>query len=290
MRMKSTRTLAMRTIAMPTFATRTPLRLAPVLAGAALLAGLVATGPAAAQSADSDPWHGIKVLVTPPDDGSAYDEAQQPAAGAPAEPPAASTDVGADGSEPSLWTSLDLGLGGAAPEPEPEAKKDTPPAWLLPGPAPKVKQGKLPTELEVKQGYTSLSVSSSASTTAPVSSALERNPGSGSGELKGRVGVGQDNLTIYGTGTVGASASGTTPSLYDSMAVGSTYSVPLAPLGLGDEKFGASVEVNNSQQLTTGVELRAPAGSYERFISVQRQVGPDSDPSGVVKAGVLGKF
>ena len=277
MRMKSTRT----------FATRTPLRLAPLLAGAALLASLAVAAPAAAQSAD--PWHGIKVLVTPPDDGAAYDEAQQPAAGAPAEPPAASTDVGEDGSEPSLWTSLDLGLGGAAPEPESEAK-ETPPAWLLPGPAPKVKQGKLPTELKLKQGYTSLSVTSSASTTAPVSSALERNPGSGSGELKGRVGVGQDNLTVYGTGTVGASASGTTPSVYDSMAVGSTYSVPLAPLGMGDEKFGASVEVNSSQQLTTGVELRAPSGSYERFISVQRQVSPDSDPSGVVKAGVLGKF
>lgn len=288
MRMKSTRTLAMRTLATRTLATRTPLRLAALLAPAlaALLAGLVATLPAAAQSADSDPWHGIKVLVTPPDDGAADDETQQPAAGAPAEPPAASADVG---SEPSLWTSLDLGLGGAAPEPEPEAK-ETPPAWLVPGPAPKVKQGKLPTELELKQGYTSLSVSSSASTSAPVSSALERNPGSGSGEIKGRVGVGQDNLTLYGTGTVGASASGDTPSVYDSMAVGSTYSVPLAPLGMGDEKLGASVEVDNSQQLTTGVELRAPAGSYERFISVQRQVSPDSDPSGVVKAGVLGKF
>ncbi|MDF2621978.1 MAG: hypothetical protein K0S00_4637 [Xanthobacteraceae bacterium] len=278
MRMKSTRTLA----------TRTPLRLAPLLAGTALLASLAAAAPAAAQSAD--PWQGIKVLVTPPGDDPAYDDGQQAAAGAPAEAPAASTDVEADDSfQPSLWSSLDLGLGGATPEPESEAK-ETPPAWLLPGPAPKVKQGKLPTELELKQGYTSLSVTSNASASAPVSSALERNPGSGSGELKGRVGVGQDNLTLYGTGTVGASASGTTPSVYDSMAVGSTYSVPLAPLGMGDEKFGASVEVNNSQQLTTGVELRAPSGSYERFISVQRQVSPDSDPSGVVKAGVLGKF
>ncbi len=279
MRMKSTRTLA----------TRTPLRLAPLLAGTALLASLAAAAPAAAQSAD--PWQGIKVLVTPPADDPAYDDA--PAGRLRAHrrkrrPRRA--DVEADDSfQPSLWTSLDLGLGGAAPEPESEAK-ETPPAWLLPGPAPKVKQGKLPTELELKQGYTSLSVTSNASASAPVSSALERNPGSGSGELKGRVGVGQDNLTLYGTGTVGASASGTTPSVYDSMAVGSTYSVPLAPLGMGDEKFGASVEVNNSQQLTTGVELRAPSGSYERFISVQRQVSPDSDPSGVVKAGVLGKF
>lgn len=278
MRMKSTRTLA----------TRTPLRLAPLLAGTALLASLAVAAPAAAQSAD--PWHGIKVLVTPPADDPAYDDGQQAAAGAPAEAPAASTDLEADDSfQPSLWSSLDLGLGGAAPEPEPEAK-ETPPAWLLPGPAPEVKRGKLPTELKLKQGYTSLSVTSNASASAPVSSALERNPGSGSGEIKGRVGVGQDNLTLYGTGTVGASASGTTPSVYDSMAVGSTYSVPLAPLGMGDEKFGASVEVNSSQQLTTGVELRAPSGSYERFISVQRQVSPDSDPSGVVKAGVLGKF
>ena len=48
--------------------------------------------------------------------------------------------------------------------------------------------------------------------------------------------------------------------------------------------------MNSGQTVTTGVELRAPSGSYERFISLQRSISPDSDPSGTVKAGVLGKF
>lgn len=283
-------------------------------AGAALFAAglaLSATAAAAQQigttapPSPGDPWHGI-IMVTPVGEGSPYDAAQQAAdaagqaetAPSDAAPPveAAQMEIepfdpekeAAEG--PSLWTTLELGLG-ASPEAEPE--EPAPNRLVLERkPVAEAKRAPLPTRVEVRHGAASLSVSSSASTTAPVSGPLSRTDSSGSGEIKGRVGVEQDSLTVYSTGTLGASASASagTASLYDNLAVGSTYSVPLAPIGLGKEKLGASVEVNNSQTVTTGVELRAPEGSYERFLSVQRSVSPDSDPSGIVKAGVLGKF
>lgn len=273
----------------------------PSAAGAVLFAaGLaLAAAPAAAQQigttappAPGDPWHGI-IMVTPAGEASPYDAAQQAADAAhPAEteqPVIEPFDPETDTAEvPSLWTTLELGIGGS-PEPEPEVPAANQ-LVLQRKSVPAAKRTPLPTRVEVRQGAASLSVSSSASAVAPVSGPLSRTDSSGSGEIKGRVGVEQDSLTVYSAGTLGASASAGTASLYDNLAVGSTYSVPLAPIGLGKEKLGASVEVNNSQTVTTGIELRAPEGSYERFISVQRSASPDSDPSGIVKAGVLGKF
>lgn len=285
-----------------------PTRLLSAAGAALFAAGLAPTAtPAAAQQIGTtaspfpgDPWHGI-IMVTPAGEGSPYDAAQQAAGAADAAPSDAAPQAEAaqvqvepfdpekEAAEaPSLWTTLDLGLG-ASPEPEPE--EPAPNRLVLERkPVAEAKRAPLPTRVEVRHGAASLSVSSSASTTAPVSGPLNRTDSSGSGEIKGRVGVEQDSLTVYSTGTLGASASAGTASLYDNLAVGSTYSVPLAPIGLDKEKLGASVEVNNSQTVTTGIELRAPEGSYERFLSVQRSVSPDSDPSGIVKAGVLGKF
>ncbi|CAA0095620.1 Uncharacterised protein [Starkeya nomas] len=258
--------------------------------------------PAVAQSNGSlpgyasNPWSGISVLVTPPEETdeagtSPYEAAhhaadEAPATGAPAEPPAQVEPFDPDAEmavAPSLWDSIELGLG----RPVEAEEKDEPPLWLVPGPAPETKRAKLPTNVEVKQGAASLSVSSSASATAPVSGLLNKTTTSGSGEIKGRVGLQQDNLSVYSTGTLGASADGRSASLYDNLSVGSSYHMPL---GARDEKLGATVEVNSGQTVTTGVELRAPSGSYERFISLQRSISPDSDPSGTVKAGVLGKF
>lgn len=281
------------------------IRLAAPLARLSLLvAGLALAQPAGAQSIGAvtkpnlpDPWHGV-IIITPHDADSPYEAAQraaeaattvadQPAAEAPAvEPFDPEREAGA---MPSLWETIDLGLGDIPTEPEPETPK---PYQLLPERKAPVKRARaqLPTRMELRQGAASLSVSSSASATAPASGALATTSTSGSGEIKGRVGLEQDNLTVYSTGTLGASASPGAAAIYDNVAVGSTYSVPLAPLGLGQEKLGASVEVNNVQAVTTGVELRAPVGSYERFISVQRSISPDSVGSGIVKAGVLGKF
>lgn len=271
--------------------------------------------PAAAQSAGTpapaNPWGGITVILLSPTGESPYEAAQRAsdaavaaqteaaavAAQAEDAPPGDSeymsdedADAAMQGSlveageapAPSLWNALLGSVGvtsGAAPAKLPERKSIAAP-----------KTASMPTKLELKQGPASLAVSTSASASAPVSGALATSAGGGSGEIKGRVGFEHDNLTVYSTGAVGASASTGTPSLYDNLAVGSTYSMPLAPLGLGNEKLGASVEMNSTQTVTTGVELRAPLGSYERYISVKRSASPDSDGSGVVRAGVLGKF
>ena len=285
---------------------------APLAALAVLIAGLALPVPAAAQSIGTvtkpglpDPWHGV-ILITPLDEDSPYEAAQRAAeAGVEgmsgsAEAPAPAVAAEAPPLEPfdpeketatmpSLWETIELGLGGEPDAPEPEPPK--PYQQIQPRPAPVERaRATLPTKMELRQGAARVSVSSSASATAPASGALATTSTSGSGEIKGRVGLEQDNLTVYSAGAVGASASLGSATVYDSMAVGSTYSVPLAPLGLGPEKLGASVEVDKSQTVTTGVELRAPAGSAERFISVQRSQGPGSDASGIVKAGVLGKF
>ena len=289
----------MRSVARSPLPARLPLALR--LTAPSLLA-LTLAAPAGAQtlatsatSSAADPWSGIAVTISPPAEGdSAYDAAQ---AQADAPPPEAAAEVAEapaaepeqDDHAPSLWTILTLGLGGDTPEPP---KEEPAPNQLISVPKPKVvkKASSLPTSLEVNQGPASLAITTTASGSAPSSGPLNASQGGASGEVKGRVGLEQDNLSIYSTGKIGASASTSTPTLSDNLAVGSSYSVPLAPLGLGEEKLGASVEMDNARNVTTGLELRAPLGSYERFISVERTTPADSNASGVVKAGVLGKF
>lgn len=283
-------------------------RLPMLVAGMGI--GLSLSLPAAAQSIGTvtkpglpDPWYGV-IIITPVDEDSPYEAAQRAAEAAQTVGTAPAPTEAADAPQvplepfdpeketatmPSLWETIELGLGGAPEEPAPEPPK--PYQQLQPRTAPVERaRATLPTQMELRQGAAMVSVSSSASATAPASGALSTTATSGSGEIKGRVGLEQDNLTVYSAGAVGASASPGSATVYDNMAVGSTYSVPLAPLGLGPEKLGASVEVNKSQTVTTGVELRAPAGTAERFISVQRSQSPGSQASGIVKAGVLGKF
>lgn len=291
------------------------IRLAPLARLAAPAAGLALalTVPASAQSLRTvpapglpDPWFGV-IMISPYDEaaaeGSAYEaahdaadaasEAAQPAPPAPAvaEAPVTFDPAQETAVMPSLWESIELGLGGPPEEPEPEAPT---PYQLIEQRSAPVQRARtqLPTQMELRQGAAIMSVSSSANATAPSSGALATTSTSGSGELKGRLGLEQDNLTVYSTGTVGASA-GPNPasaSLYDNIAVGSTVSVPLAPLGLGAEQLGTKVEVDKGQTVRTGVELRAPAGRAERYISVERSQAPGSEASGLVKAGVLGKF
>lgn len=283
-------------------------RLSVLVAGLGMGLGLAL--PAAAQSIGTvtkpglpDPWHGV-IIINPLDD-SPYEAAQRAAEAAQAEtaaPSPAKTSTEAAGAPlepfdpeketatmPSLWETIELGLGGDPGEAEPEPRK---PYQQIPERKAPVERARitLPTRMELRQGAAMVSVSSNATATAPASGALSTTATSGSGEIKGRVGLEQDSLTVYSAGTVGASASPGSATIYDNVAVGSTYSVPLAPLGLGPEKLGASVEVDRGQNLTTGIELRAPAGSAERFISVQRSQSPGAEASGIVKAGVLGKF
>ncbi|MGA0564659.1 hypothetical protein ACO2RV_19605 [Ancylobacter sp. VNQ12] len=276
---------------------RRPLALrfaAPPLLALTLVApaGAQTIGAATPATSAADPWNGIAVVITPPADDTSPYEAAQDADAEPTQPEtatAAPEEPEADDHAPSLWTILTLGLGGETPEPP---KEEPAPNQLISRPKPAVakKTSDFPTSLELKQGPASVAITTTASGSAPSSGPLNASAGGASGEVKGRVGLEQDNLSIYSTGTLGASASTSSPTLSDNLAVGSSYSVPLAPLGLGQEKLGASVEVDNSHTLTTGVELRAPLGTYERFISVERSTPADSSASGVVKAGVLGKF
>lgn len=288
------------------------IRLAPLARRVAPATGLMLALalPVAAQSIGTvtkpglpDPWFGV-IMISPYDEaaaeGSAY-EAAHDAANAASEaaqpaPAIADAPVTFDPAQetavmPSLWESIELGLGGPPEEPEPEAP--TPYQLIEQRSAPVQRaRNQLPTQMELRQGAAIMSVSSSANATAPSSGALATTSTSGSGELKGRLGLEQDNLTVYSTGTVGASA-GPNPAsatLYDNIAVGSTISVPLAPLGLGTEQLGTKVEVDKGNNVVTGVELRAPAGRAERYISVERSQAPGSEASGLVKAGVLGKF
>ncbi|QIB32774.1 hypothetical protein [Ancylobacter pratisalsi] len=268
---------------------------------------LLLTGPASAQSVEGtgetgtmwngSPWNGIAVIVTPlpTNPPSPYeqaiagsDEGEPPVV--PTEPSAMSNGSLVDplGTAPraSVWSSLSAATAPTLPEGVPT------PYSQLSGPSdkPKAKSATLPTRMELKQGPASLTVSTNASASAPRSGALTTSEGGGSGEIKGRIGIEQENLAVYSTGSLGASASTGMPSLYDNVAVGSSYSVPLAPLGLDADKLGAKVEVNNSAAVTTGVELTGKLGTYQRFISVQRSMAPDATPNGIVKAGVLGKF
>lgn len=272
---------------------------------AMLLASLVAfSAPVMAQSlggpipgTPSTPWGNITVIVISPPGLSPYEKAQQAEGEAPvAEEPMAEAEALPDDEPdhgelvqspnapaPSIWNALTLGTA-------PTIQSDKPaPNTLLPARKPlnTARNPKAP-RFEAQQGGASVAISSSASATAPVSSALNPSAGGGSGEIKGRVGYEKDNLSIYTSGAVGAAASSGAPSVYDNLAVGSTYNMPLT--SDGSRKLGTSVEINNAQTVTTGVELTAPLGPYERFISVQRSAPQDSNASGVVKAGVLGKF
>jgi hypothetical protein len=120
---------------------------------------------------------------------------------------------------------------------------------------------------------------------------MDGNAGGGSGEVKGRVGYVLDNWSVYGVGGFGAAESTGTLSVYDSLVLGGTYTVPLAPLGLGaDDSLGAKVEVGDTQATTTSVEMRGGQGNYQRFISVERSTAPTAAPSDTVRAGVVGKF
>lgn len=282
-------------------ATSGPFGRAAVPALALLLAGPAAAqsgaGPAESGSWNGSPWNGIAIIVTPlpTTPPSPYeqaiagsDEGEEPVV--PSEPldmPSGRlVDTLGDAPRASVWSSL-----GAAPTPTLPEGVPAPYGQLAkPADTPKPRSAKLPTRMEIKQGPAILSVSTNANASAPRSGALSTSAGGGSGEIKGRIGFEQDNLTVYSTGSVGASASTGMPSLYDNVAVGSTYSVPLAPLGMEADKLGAKVEVNNSAAVTTGVELVGKFGAYERFISVQRSMAPDATPSGIVRAGVLGKF
>lgn len=278
---------------------RLPLMLAPLLAFATPAGAQSPSGPA--PYSRIDPWTGITVVVTPPPAAeSAYDAAQRDDAGAPqleaaphTEEPESEEYVGhvvpsldpqQDAARPSIWNTLGFGKP-VLPTTEKPAPNTQLPARK---PVTASKSQSLPTQLQLLEGPASVAVSTSASASSPVSSPLAKSDGGGNGEVKGRVGYALDNLSVYGTGAVGAAASDGSPSVYDNIAVGSTYNVPLG-IVKGDS-LGASVELNNTTTVTTGVELRAPMGDYQRFLSVQRSASPDSEASGVVKAGVLGKF
>ncbi len=259
--------------------------------------------PGAVPATRIDPWSGLTVIITPPAPvvahDSPYETAQRDNAPAlqieaiPQDEPeseeivghvVSSVDVAQEAPAPSIWNSLGFG------KPTLPATEQPAPNTLLPARKPVVatKAQSVPTQLQLLEGPASVAVSTTASASAPVSSALSKSAGGGSGEVKGRVGYAVDNLTVYGTGGLGAAESTGAVSVYDNVAVGSTYKVPLG-IVQGDS-LGATVEMNNASTVTTGVEMRAPMGDYQRFISVQRSASPDSDASGVVKAGVLGKF
>ncbi|MCS0501471.1 hypothetical protein [Ancylobacter mangrovi] len=280
-----------------------PPRTAAQLAAVPALA-LCLSGPAAAQSVDAtsaaagdNPWNGIEITVRPlpTSPPSPYEQAiseaqtpEQPVVPSDPSGPLTGTLIDPLGPAPkaSVWSSLRESAAPKLPDGTPSPYKQLTSRTKKP----KAKSASLPTNMELKQGPASVSVSTTASASAPQSGALTSSEGGGSGEIKGRIGYEQDNLAVYSTGSVGASASTGMPSLYDNLAVGSTYSVPLSPLGLDGDKLGASVEMNNSAAVTTGVELRGKLGTYQRYISVQRSINPDSAASDIVKAGVLGKF
>ena len=267
-----------------------------VLLPALLLLGLQV--PALAQTRPAtDPWAGIVVVVTPEHEDEAGAGTTAEAAGQPADEQAveaaqASGDEASEDLAPSLFTTLDLGLGDldAVPAPEPT------PAETIARQSGKAKTpgtpASMPTSVDLNQGPASLSLSSKVSTSAPVSSALATKPGGANGELKGRVDYSLDNFVVYGTGNAGAASSLGNVSLYKGVALGSSYKVPLDTLGVGTpgESLGTSVEVANTTEVKTSVELRSPLGHYERFISVERSATSDSAASGALRAGVLGKF
>lgn len=248
----------------------------------------------------ADPWSGIVIVVNPPSEdagdgaGQPLNLAEQPvgenAAPADAQPLAkladGETSEDATDEMPSLWTALELGIGDGIEvlPPRPVATVPTRPVKATPAQP-------LPTSFDLRQGPAQFAVVTSVSTTPAVSSLLEGSAGGGSGEVKGRLGYVLDNWSLYGVGGIGAAESTGTVSLYDSLVFGGTYSVPLAPLGMGaNDSLGARIEIGDTQAATTSLEMRSGQGTYQRFISVERSTAPTAAPSDTVRAGVVGKF
>jgi hypothetical protein len=250
----------------------------------------------------ADPWSGIVIVVTPPpaDDAStAAGEANQPLdltedkhtaeMDGPQSiallPGDETTDETTD-EMPSLWTSLDLGIGDGVEMPPPRKVATVPTQPVKAAPA-----QPLPTSFDLREGPAQFAIVTSVSTTPPVSDPMDGNAGGGSGEVKGRIGYVLDNWSVYGVGGFGAAESTGTLSVYDSLMLGGSYTVPLAPYGLGaNDSVGAKVEVGDTQATTTSVEMRSGQGNYQRFISVERSTAPTAAPSDTVRAGVVGKF
>lgn len=242
----------------------------------------------------ADPWGGLIITVTPIDEDAGADGAPGETvdiAPGPAAPPIAEVEIDPfapspdEVDMPSLWTSLELALGGD----EPSAGK--PVARVATQPVRVNDPQSLPTRFDLTEGPARFSVLTTVSTTAPESTALSTRVGGGSGEVKGRVGYVFDNLSVYGVGGLGAAESTGSVSLYDSALFGTAYSVPLAPIGLGaGDTVGAKVEVDRAATTATTLELRSADGKVERYISVERSTPADGDASGVVRAGVSGRF
>lgn len=250
----------------------------------------------------ADPWSGIVIVVNPPSEDAGDDASQTlnladqpqgehatPADGAPqsvAQLPGDETAEDATDEMPSLWTALELGIGDGIEvlPPRPVATVSTRPVKATPAQP-------LPTSFDLRQGPAQFAVVTSVSTTPAVSSLLEGSAGGGAGEVKGRLGYVLDNWSLYGVGGIGAAESTGTVSLYDSLVFGGTYSVPLAPLGMGaNDSLGARIEIGDTQAATTSLEMRSGQGTYQRFISVERSTAPTAAPSDTVRAGVVGKF
>ncbi|QJP17173.1 hypothetical protein G3545_28140 [Starkeya sp. ORNL1] len=251
----------------------------------------------------ADPWSGIVIVVTPPpaedaapdESGQALGLADQLNATPPTDadgpqsiallPGDETTDEATD-EMPSLWTSLDLGIGDGVEMPPPRKVATVPTQPVKAAPA-----QPLPTSFDLRQGPAQVAIITSVSTTPPISDPMDGNAGGGSGEVKGRLGYVLDNWSVYGVGGFGAAESTGTLSVYDSLMLGGTYTIPLAPYGLGaNDSIGAKLEVGDTQATTTSVEMRSGQGNYQRFISVERSTAPTAAPSDTVRAGVVGKF
>lgn len=250
-----------------------------------------------------DPWSGLVITLTPPDedvDGTGVSEParEEPAVsqGAPivVDPAAPSEDTvidplaaSPDESEmPSLWTSLELSLGGEPTVPPATAASRVAVERVrTPAPQP------VPTTFNLVEGPARFSVLTSVSTAQPLSSALATEAGGGSGEVKGRVGYEMDNLSLYGVGGVGAASNLGTVSLYDSALFGTAYSVPLTSFGFGNgDRVGAKVEIDRAATTATAVEVRSADGRIERYIAVERSAPVEGTASSAVRAGVTGRF
>ncbi|MDF2996524.1 MAG: hypothetical protein K0R27_2161 [Xanthobacteraceae bacterium] len=253
----------------------------------------------------ADPWSGIVIVVNPPPEDVApttvepsqalipTDQPQDGDAAVASGPPQSldllpgdETEEDATAEMPSLWTALELGIG--------DGIETLPPRQTAVVPTRPVKatpSQPLPTSFDLRQGRAQFAVVTSVTTTPAVSSVLDGSAGGGSGEVKGRLGYVLDNWSLYSVGGVGAAESTGTVSLYDSLLVGGTYTVPLAPFGMGtSDTLGAKVEVGDTQATTTSLEMRSGQGNYQRFISVERSTAPTATPSDTVRAGVVGKF
>ncbi|MCK0196673.1 hypothetical protein MWN34_07065 [Ancylobacter sp. 6x-1] len=232
-----------------------------------------ANAAAMADAAGDPPDLTVTVSPPPPDEqGSASAEGGHEAAPEPAAPG-------------TVWATL-----GGGSVPKVNYIGATPIQRLLQSRAKKkasASRDTIPTEFDYRHGAASVSLNTSMSATAPVSGFSSATASSGNGEVKGRIDYALDNLVIYGSGNVGASAS-TGVSLYDGTAVGTTYKMPLA-ISPGDT-FGMTAELANQSNVTTSMEVRGPLGPFERFLSVEHVRTIGTTGTETVKAGLLGKF